>query len=1308
MWMHDSAKKVDKNREAVCVCCGEYENTRKQRRRNSQKVIGKMARRSVAASAILRLLLLQLRLDAGDAYTHITTSYPSLDQDRIRFSWSMPELSSEDAGLGNGIQYAVDGGLCERLLPRFREQSQHPLARILSLGVTFVDCIEIYDAIGRGFGTWASNHKQIAFKDVSGVCSRLSGSANASACDVAEVTIDALAPEDDSEAKLAAFVRNYRAKAVLFSTSTGRRTTGGRYEPADFAIGYSEMVFNTAQCWYLDNTFCAPLHAMSEVVDIVFRVGLLLMWLGGWAMLVLWLQDASSRALRELRATSDEVLDDPHFEGVGLREAPTAALVAADKRRRACCGRYGRRLSALATGFTDAIEGLSALSATACLLLLISPPVGYLQIYAPCIECYDFEAAAAHEIGHVLGFHHPNDDTKRNFRATTGPMGAAICASPLTDLETNTSASPAPSIMFATTTHNARACLSADDLDGLNYLYPSCDVVRASARPFCVKAKRRSGYLRLLLAIGVPVALGVALEQLLACYAARRERKRFTQLARDLHAIRRVGKRGGHYDHLMGSFDAALLGGASRRKKARAVGRVDRAEEDAPRRGLLRYFLCCGCFRRRRRREGANEGGDGDEEGAEAVAEDDDEELDETKSERRARRRQRAEARKGAVRAFRQRAREAGEAAVVTEKRDRAKDRWMRGGAHAIAAAQQRGPAAAPAAAPGGWWRKRRGGASAAASPAKHEVAMSGELSELLHLFEPSTIVAWVRSGELGALRAHLGRLARSIRHMHEDLTSSSAAAAVASAAFAPHTSTQGGPGGGVAPATRRRRRLPPGVPFGRSRGGAAAAGDGTFGPLPGGKVGQRNDLYRRLSHQMPLCVDAFVEGDEGEMRDLGAVLRAVEDAELEGLEAERRARDPPPPPPPTAKAKSKATATLKEEAAAGLDPSTPRLLPGELSVSATVLETVDGAPDGAVPAARAEASLPDGAERRGHGGSVEEESCDAAGSGSGADGENVGGTSIATTAPATDEANSSPDGGVERRAPARAPAATESGGDVDEQQMPPPPAAAADVEELTEEQLLWQQWLAGSAKSPPAIKAKPMPKMEWDEDSDDESQADPASSSQQPPAPAQPKRSGSGLYDAADEAAAWRAWQDNEARVLPQPKILKQLANRAARRGGSAGAGSSSHDARGLRGLRYAPLLLHDERASFLRWFAEAMAEAEAAEGLRAAAVAEGEGAEEEAAEAAAAAEEALATVGAVVELLGDVEVASRNQKVRLAAAAAGSAGGARVGGLGGGARGFSFGLRTRRHAAVGGMHHGGNVQQHQQAKTTNDGGAA
>ena len=33
--------------------------------------------------------------------------------------------------------------------------------------------------------------------------------------------------------------------------------------------------------------------------------------------------------------------------------------------------------------------------------------VFYDRIFMPCFECYDFEAAVAHETGHVLGFGHP-------------------------------------------------------------------------------------------------------------------------------------------------------------------------------------------------------------------------------------------------------------------------------------------------------------------------------------------------------------------------------------------------------------------------------------------------------------------------------------------------------------------------------------------------------------------------------------------------------------------------------------------------------------------------------------------------------------------------------------------------------------------------------------------------------------------------------------------------------------------------------------------------------------------------------------
>ena len=41
------------------------------------------------------------------------------------------------------------------------------------------------------------------------------------------------------------------------------------------------------------------------------------------------------------------------------------------------------------------------------LFLLVFPPIFYDQIFLPCWDCYDFEAAIAHEVGHVLGFDHP-------------------------------------------------------------------------------------------------------------------------------------------------------------------------------------------------------------------------------------------------------------------------------------------------------------------------------------------------------------------------------------------------------------------------------------------------------------------------------------------------------------------------------------------------------------------------------------------------------------------------------------------------------------------------------------------------------------------------------------------------------------------------------------------------------------------------------------------------------------------------------------------------------------------------------------
>jgi hypothetical protein len=44
-------------------------------------------------------------------------------------------------------------------------------------------------------------------------------------------------------------------------------------------------------------------------------------------------------------------------------------------------------------------------------LLLVTPLTFFHLIFTPCFECFDFEAAAAHEMGHVLGFVEPSPRT---------------------------------------------------------------------------------------------------------------------------------------------------------------------------------------------------------------------------------------------------------------------------------------------------------------------------------------------------------------------------------------------------------------------------------------------------------------------------------------------------------------------------------------------------------------------------------------------------------------------------------------------------------------------------------------------------------------------------------------------------------------------------------------------------------------------------------------------------------------------------------------------------------------------------------
>ena len=107
----------------------------------------------------------------------------------------------------------------------------------------------------------------------------------------------------------------------------------------------------------------------------------------------------------------------------------------------------------------------------------------------------------AHEIGHVLGFNHPDTFVGANLVATA-PMDASSCLSPLWHVALAEFAADSDSIMFSVSKHRARTCLTEDDVQGLHFLYPLCE--GATSEPNCIKPRVTSGYLRLIISVAIP------------------------------------------------------------------------------------------------------------------------------------------------------------------------------------------------------------------------------------------------------------------------------------------------------------------------------------------------------------------------------------------------------------------------------------------------------------------------------------------------------------------------------------------------------------------------------------------------------------------------------------------------------------------------------------------------------------------------------------------------------------------------------------------------------------------------------------
>ena len=465
--------------------------------------------------------------------------------------WDLPPTSYTDVGLGSGISWALAPDFCEWLLPRFPEE---PFGRNSSIAIEFVSCSELRDAVNRAFGTWAANHKKISFTDVTDECARHIAETGAAECDWVEVYLKPDLSGYAEENGLAAYVQHRMEYA----------RAGAAHSTAGAALADAIVVLNTTMhvratdsfCWYLDTTFCYNIHRWEEVKDL----DVVTMMRAFFAMLVVVSSIIVIAVLVRIFAAACSCSAGRHrtasVEADARAAAPNACVYH-------LCG--GPRCEAVLAYLAKMPVGVLL----CCLFFLMFAPVFYYKVFLPCWcaapsltprhlpsltphlplrrDCYDFEATIAHEVGHVLGFHHPDQFPDANLRAARDadgvaplPMDNASCWAPLQHVELGALPSGADTIMHSTTKHRDRTCLTADDLEGLNYLYPICD--GAATEPNCVKTRRLGGWLRLAAAVATPyVVVSVAL-MMLQCIARGYQWRKVHELEETTHRLRKEAR----------------------------------------------------------------------------------------------------------------------------------------------------------------------------------------------------------------------------------------------------------------------------------------------------------------------------------------------------------------------------------------------------------------------------------------------------------------------------------------------------------------------------------------------------------------------------------------------------------------------------------------------------------------------------------------------------------------------------------------------------------------------------------------------
>ena len=499
-------------------------------------------------------------------------------QRAISMLWSY--YPSDSAGLGRGISWAWDETLCQTLLPKFDEDLWF---------MDVVTCTSLRASMVRAFSSWSAHHPLIYFHDVSFQCSQfplghprslLVKTLDGVRCSLAEiwVTSNSLSSRQADLAASATTRLVSHGSRRPFRATNGALALNRVLEAESATIG-----FNHSMCWYLDSTFCSTLHDWKRAAGhgnalLLSRMLIFMIW--------------AAVSLESLLA----------FVRFWRRHRRAAAFEAAATMRQAR-GNGGEGGEGGGVGMDEDAAGLYAYTmhrlshaSTCCLavrsMLVVTPLMLYWKVLLPCWECFDFEVAAGmltggrsrclgkaapcanvlssilvaavHEIGHLLGLSHPDaaQPLGKNLRLrgqyNCSDSWASVEAMPTAAEQGGEAVAAAASVMFAFTQHPRHTCISQDDLDALNVLYPSScgEAAFVTRTPQCHTMPQLIGLVRLAVYVLLPtlavVLLSVIANGLLMAKRRRAEKqfaKAHAELSARAAAMRRDFTRRKHVDN---------------------------------------------------------------------------------------------------------------------------------------------------------------------------------------------------------------------------------------------------------------------------------------------------------------------------------------------------------------------------------------------------------------------------------------------------------------------------------------------------------------------------------------------------------------------------------------------------------------------------------------------------------------------------------------------------------------------------------------------------------------------------------------